>query len=763
MRRGKRGKRLPWALACCLLAGAPAAAQDESLSTIAVDDAAATGAPPRAGEADAPLIETVVVTGELLQREASRTTTSVAVTSGAEIERSTARDVYDVIRATPNASLHDNAVGYGSITLRGIGSYGAATSVQNIALYSAATAIVFDGVALPRSAMAYSDLSAFDLNQVEIFRGPQSTSQGRNAMAGAVIINTTEPQVSDHFDPEFRGRLAGGSDATYQGAAAFGATLWPDVLAVRVVTDHRATDGDIDNITRDRKNWARDDSHGTRLRAKLTPFGADGPYSVLLAAGDIRRLTGSRYLEQAYESERVATSDEPSFIDTNSQLYSADQRLSLGEVWQLRAVSGYARSKTHMHIDTDYSADDGGYLDQQQKATAFSQELRASFDAGDWRGSFGAYYFKGRDGDVYDASTAVKAFANAFGLCAVQLACELPLGNVLTSGEAPAKIEDIAVFGEVDWRVFERLTLTAGLRLDHERNSRVIVSDISGDSLIASSVVSGLQASGALGENGSTAVGRSFSALLPKIAASYELFSDAFIGAAYSEGYRPGGDSYNYASGRRYRFDAERTQNYELSFKGVYQPWRLQYALNLFHTDWTDMQVTVGTSPDTYIDNAGRSRIDGGEAEVAYAPADWLRVIGGFGITHGRFEDFVTTDARGAAADYGGNPLPTAPETSASLALEWSPWRTLTIRPDVQMTGHASAQPDDAATHQLPKYTLLNLSVNWRIGHFGVFFNGSNLTDRQYRTDAATYSVAGNQVAALGYGRRLIGGLDFEF
>ena len=92
-----------------------------------------------------------------------------------------------MIRATPNASLHDNAVGYGSITLRGIGSYGAANSIQNIALYSAATAIVFDGVALSRSAMACWDLSAFDLNQVEVFRGPQSTSQGRNAMAGAVI------------------------------------------------------------------------------------------------------------------------------------------------------------------------------------------------------------------------------------------------------------------------------------------------------------------------------------------------------------------------------------------------------------------------------------------------------------------------------------------------------------------------------------------------------------------------------------------------
>lgn len=743
-----------------LLAGSfPAFAADPEnapLSTIAVGDPVRPPIAPAPAVPDAQ-IETVIVTGELIDRPAERTTTSVSVKSGEEIERSTAHDVYDVIRETPNASFHDDTAGYGSFTLRGIGSYGAG-AVQNIALYGAVTAVVFDGVGLPRSAMAYSDLSAFDLDQVEVFRGPQSTSQGRNAMAGAIIINSVEPKIEDSFHPEFRARFGAGSDDGWQGAAAFGATLWPDRVAVRIVTDQRGYDGDIDNVTRNDRNWGRDDSHGTRLRMKVTPFGADAPYEALISASDLRRYTGSRYLLQADQHDREATSDAPSDIDSSTRLYSLDQRLRLDETWTLRAVSAYARSRTDSQIDTDYSAAPDGTLDDRQNAHSFSQEIRASFHDGDWRGSFGAYYYRGSDGDQYQSLTSVKSFADAFGLCAVPLVCELPLGNVRVEGAAPARIEDMAAFGEVDWQILPRLTLTAGLRADREENSRRIVSEIDGDTPQSTVIVGLLQAAGALGENGTFDVGRTFTAWLPKLAASYEFVDGWYAGLAYSEGYRPGGDGYNYASGRRYRFDEERTRNYEASLKGRYVPWRTQLALNLFHTDWDDMQTLVGSGFDTYVDNAGRSRIDGGELELTVAAFDTLRVIGGVGITDGKFVDFVSS-----VGDYSGNPLPKAPKYSATLALEWQPWRGVLLRPDVAFTGSTPAQPDDGPTHQLEHYALLNLSARWQINDFTFFFSGSNLTDKNYRTDAQTYGVSYSEVAALGIGRRLIGGFEFAF
>lgn len=727
------------------------------LETIPVETAAPAAPSAPTEPKDAVVMETIVVTGELLARDSIQTTSSVVVHSGKEIEQSTARDVYDVIRGTPNASWNDSELGLSTISLRGIGSYGA-SQVGSGTIYGTATAIVVDGVALPRGAMGFSDLSAFDLEQVEIFRGPQSTSQGRNAMAGAVIINTLEPQVESSFIPEFRGRLGGGSDNAWQGAAAFGATIWPDRLAIRLVTDHRASDGDIDNVTRNEEDWAQDSSHGTRLRAKLTPFGADGPYEAVLGIGDIRRKTGNRYVEQSRESERVATADEPSGIETESQLYSLDQRLRIGEDWTLRAVSAWARSETLLHLDVDYRDIPDGYIAQVADSHSFSQEVRASFVSGAWRGTFGLYYFRGLDGEDSDGVTALPALLDAAGLCPLQAICALPLGNVVIEGNAPARIENQALFGEFDWQATERLTLTAGLRLDHERNSRRVVSNITGDTAVSQTAVVLLQTFGVLGQNGDEQVGRSFSAVLPKIAASYELFDNAFIGAAYTEGYRPGGEGYNYGSGRRYSFDEERTRNYELSFKGRLRAWRTQYALSLFHTDWDDMQVPVGSLLDSYIDNAGRSRIRGGELELSTLPFASLRVVGGVGVTDGRFIDFVSTQG-----DYSGNPLPKAPEYSVTLALEWAPLKNVLIRPEMQRVGSTSAQANDLPENQIPGYTLLNLSARWQRRGLGLFFNASNLSDHNYRLDANLTGLRGDAVAALGYGRRLIGGLEFQF
>ncbi len=466
-------------------------------------------------------LTSVVVTGELIERTAERATTSVAVHTGYDIERSTARDVYDVIRATLNAGWNDSELGLSTISLRGIGSYGASLTGAGT-IYGTATTIVVDGVGLPRGAMGFADLSAFDLEQVEIFRGPQSTSQGRNAMAGAVVLNTIEPEVYGGFAPELRGRLGVGDDGSWQAAAAFGATLWPDIFAIRLVTDHRATDGDIDNITRDEDDWARDRNHGTRLRARFTPFGADGRYEMMLSAGDIRRETGNRYVEQARESQREATADEASGIETESQLYAIDQRLRLGEDWSLRAVSAWAYSDTLLHLDVDYTERPDGFIAQVANSHSFSQELRASVTKDAWRGTFGLYYFRGLDGEDSDGSTALSALLDAAGFCPLEALCGLPLGNVIIEGQAPARIENQALFSEVDWRASSRLTLTAGLRLDHERNSRQSVSAISGDTPTAQAAVAVLKGLGVLSQDGQTDVSRSFSAVLPKVAPSYE-------------------------------------------------------------------------------------------------------------------------------------------------------------------------------------------------------------------------------------------------
>lgn len=760
-----------WPLVAVAAALYCAAARAEDLPTIPLANEPAP-VPAEKLEPEAVRLDEIVVTGELLTRSIEHTTSSVGVYTGAEIARTTARDIYDVIRATPNASLDDSDYGVGGMTLRGIGSYGA-SGAGAYASYGTTSVVVLDGVGLPRSAQSYADLSAFDLETVEIFRGPQSTSQGRNAMAGAVIVNSVAPEPMAGFSPQLRSRFAGGDYGIRQYAGAAETTLWPDVFAIRVSHDDRRDDGDLYNAARDENDAARRDSHSTRLRANWRPGGADGRYSVLFGVSDLHRYQGSSYVQQSQEQSRTALNDAPQDYENDSRLYSLDQRLRLNDAWDLRAVSAWFRSETFSRFDTDYGAQDDGATQQQENAKGFSQELRLEYGGERLRGTLGAYYFDEHTDDssigfLKLQSVAALALSQACsglppilgGLCNGIGNIPLPLGSVLFDSATPTQVEDMALFGELDWSVTERLTLTAGVRADREKNSRVISTMTSGDSPIATIAVNALKGS-ALPADGDTPVSREFSEVLPKLAVRYELFDGWFLGAAYAEGYRPGGDGFNQVSNRFFSFDSERTQNTELSLKGRHLPWNLQVSLNLFHTRWDDMQVEArGDSPvDNFMENAGRSTIRGGELELRWRPFHALQLVGGYGLTDGRFDEYVSVEGD----DFSGNRLPKAPRYSSVLALEWMPWPDLLIRPDVQWTGATPANADNRPQHELPGYRLINLSARWQIGPFGLFFAGTNLSDERYRKDANDFGTAGYDVVSLGDRRRLVGGLEFQF
>ena len=749
----------PWPLVLAMV-GAQA---QETVETLPVQALPETPALPAAteqqGQPPPVELERVTVTGELLRRDLSRTTSSVAVYSGAEIERSTAEDVYDLIRATPNASLDDSDYGVGGMTLRGIGSYGASGSGA-YAAYGTSSAVVLDGVGLPRSALSYADLSAFDLDSVEILRGPQSTSQGRNAMAGAVILNTRVPELGEDFSPELRGRFAAGSEQARQYAGALGATLWPESLAARLVYDHRQDQGDNFNATRDERDWARQRSDSTRLRLHWRPGGGDGRYQALLGAAGLRRSQGSSYLPMSEEHSRTALSDAPQDYRNQAWLYSLEQRLSLSPSWRLRAISAYVDSETQSRFDGDYTAEAQNATEQQEIARAFSQELRADYAGERLQASVGAYYYRDRNSDDQSGFINVNALLEIAGACGLQLVCAAPLGNILFDASSPTRVEDMALFGELDWAVTQRLTLTAGARLDRERNSRVITSHYRGDSPTASLAVALLGGAGVLPNDVNIPVSRQFSEFLPKLAARYELVDDWYLGAAYAEGDRPGGDGYNQVSGRYFSFGSERTRNLELSLKGRYRPWRLETALNLFRTRWEDMQIQQGSGTDNYMGNAGPAHLRGGELELRWRPLRPLRLIGGVGITQGRFGDGVKTSDE---VDLSGHRLPKAPSYSATLALEWMPLPGLLIRPDMQWSGRAAASSDNEPQYELPAYQLINLALRWQRGPVGLFFAGSNLADAHYRKDANGYSFSGVDVVSLGAGRRLSAGLDFQF
>ena len=128
--------------------------------------------------------------------------------------------------------------------------------------------------------------------------------------------------------------------------------------------------------------------------------------------------------------------------------------------------------------------------------------------------------------------------------------------------------------------------------------------------------------------------------------------------------------------------------------------------------------------------------------------------------TWGRFGNNVQTSD---AVDLSGHRLPKAPSYAGTLALEWMPLPGLLVRPDIQWHGRAFADSENTPAYELPSYRLINLALRWQYRGLGVFFAGRNLADARYRKDANGYAFSGVDVVSLGDGRRLVGGVEFQF
>ncbi|MEM8700147.1 MAG: TonB-dependent receptor, partial [Pseudomonadota bacterium] len=213
-----------------ILAGTDLVASQQANGTIVISQ---TAEPDESGIVVA---DEILVQGELQTRSVQDTLTSVAVITGEELEGRPASGVFDVIERTAGASLGANGE---SVVIRGVtaGGLGGGAPVITTSIDGARVdAGRFSGNALE---------STWDLQQIEVLRGPQSTQTGRNALAGAIVVRSADPV----HDLEIKARAEIGNANTLEGAFAVNVPVIEDTLALRVSLDRKQTDGFVSNPT----------------------------------------------------------------------------------------------------------------------------------------------------------------------------------------------------------------------------------------------------------------------------------------------------------------------------------------------------------------------------------------------------------------------------------------------------------------------------------------------------------------------------------
>ena len=280
-----------------LLQGSGLAVRMTGPTTATIISPSAQATPAEGAVRGSTVLDPITVTGEKTEREYFRTTTSVGVVTGERIEQEQIQDIHEAINSTANAISTRAAGNNSGITIRGINSEGLS---QNQSANSAPViAVIVDGAVQNGEAVRRGVRSVWDVEQVEVLRGPQSTLQGRNATAGAVFVKTRDPTFHWYAMAE---QMLGTHDLSSTGLTLSG-PLVANELAFRVAGQIYRSNMDI-TYTDPRNNVLGEDRFDN-IRGKVlwTPSSLPGLRALLTVAHTDDRpgrnsVTGPNYFDR---------------------------------------------------------------------------------------------------------------------------------------------------------------------------------------------------------------------------------------------------------------------------------------------------------------------------------------------------------------------------------------------------------------------------------------------------------------------------------
>lgn len=711
-------------------------------------------------------LEEVVVTGEKIERSLQQTTTSVAVTTAQQIEQQNILRLQDIYDRTANVSETYGAAGF---TIRGIANNGVSGAG------SAPLATVYlDGAALPTSILYGAPTDIWDIAQVEILRGPQSTLQGLNTLAGAVVIRSNDP--GDAWNG--RARVHATDEDDYMYSLAVGGPLANDQMGVRLAAEYRDFDGFIRNVTRGEPEdplesinvrgaltWEPGALPDLSARLSYTHFERDGGYSFM--------YTDTRVPD--FFNRRTNASDVPNTGNIDMDIVNLELTYGLSDALHLNSTTSFNTAGERTSYDGDYTAASLSFGSQVRDYDTLSEEVRLTYESERLSGLLGVFYYQ-RDqiftnasltnvttplgtisallqGSGFDAATA-NMVAELYGAA-------LPVIPVDYGSRGTTDVETYALFGDGRWQLGDGLALLAGFRWDHEVNatqnastSQFVGTYPDPDSYGAAGsplwlaiaginqAVEGLVAQAAAVTPASR---RDFDAFLPKLGVNYEFTHDISTAFVVQRGYRSGGSGQNIARATVVPYDAEYSWNYELSFRSQWLDRRLTLNANAFYVDWRDQQVSVNFGLNTYdyhTVNAGRSHLYGFEVELSHRLSraiDWYASVG---HVRTQFDEFEI--ALGSVDDLSGLEFAYAPKWTfgAGMNLRWRHGITANLNANYRSEVITDVSADQNL-YRVGSRTVVNARVGHDGDHWGVHLIANNLFDEHYiQYDALTLGMA---------------------
>ncbi|QFT77495.1 MULTISPECIES: TonB-dependent receptor [unclassified Erythrobacter] len=695
------------AIPMSMLAAQPAVAQD---NTEAAEESGGLGE--------------IVVTAR--KRDETLTNAPVAVTAigGAELESQGVTGLEQLSARVPGLQV-GRAAQTSNVFIRGVGSGINKGFEQSVGMY-------VDGIYQPRSRQFTQSL--FDLQQAEVLRGPQGLLFGKNTVAGAVKVETTNPEIGTDiegfvgvaWEPEFNSQR-------YTGAVSAGLG---DSAAIRLAGRYTSTDGYVTSSLFDRDEADREDilarltlvaepASNFNIEAKVSYSEMDGvgkeatifavdpalptPNTLALSGlvdPDFAPATAGRRYINSIGNLSMAPGGDREELESISGSLKMDWEL--GPV-TLTSVTGLSNFKFLQNHDVDFLPVDFIQNRDQEELDMFSQELRFATDFDGPVNFLGGVYYEKQDLNL----NAITLFNGDFGVLPASI---LP-GGLLRAGQFTnfdQNAETIAAFGEASIDLSDTLTLEVGFRYSHDEkdvqkrvaigtgdtnNFQILVQpeDTIGSPDLPTYVGAAAAAGGADGANAAATFAgllgrfahilndsRSEDHLDPsvKLRWKYSPYGSAYI--SYSEGYKSGGYNFGPESADvagnplpGHEFEDEGVQAWEFGIKHEFgNSARLGFIV--FRSDFENLQVTSFNGTAFVVGNAAELRVQGVEVDGQLLITDDLELGGAIAYLDHEFQSFPTAGCSVLELNLATCPNSGGPGTKdlsgqrGSFAPEWS-------------------------------------------------------------------------------------------
>ena len=686
------------------------------------------------------LLEEVVVTAQKRAGNLQDTPIAISAVTGDAIEKLNIDDIGAIAAANPSL-VYSEAGGEAQLYIRGIGS-----NIFNIgADQSVATHI--DGVYTGRANMGLTQF--LDIDRVEILRGPQGTLYGRNATGGAINIISRAP--TDEFEGYVSGLVGSFDRIDVRGAVSGPITEnLSGRLAVRRLKDDGYTE-DLDPQGGDKI----DDNDLAALRGSLR-WKSDALTATLIAEhSEFQNGNTSIFpidntgLAESFGAKpnrdiHKTYNNTPSFHEWETGAVTGILDWAVTDTTNLNLTVGYRDWDSDFLFNTDGTEIEVTRTTLSYASEQLSAELRLSGESGWGRWLVGAYWF---DEDKYGALGLVRS---GFTPPAVLV----PRSFIF---RADGTGEATALFGQVDFKLADTWTLSAGLRYSDEKK---------GDFLRQSTLLPDNELLGLFTPNpipdatpaSTRRVTRSWDAWTPRVGLEFRPSDDRLFYLTYSEGFKSGG--FNDLSVVNPPFDPELVDSIEVGAKTEWLGGRLRANASAFYYDYTDLQVSVfasvGSITTTFTTNAAEATVQGLELDLVAKVTDSLDIAASLAILDATYDRFVTPYGSCTAAnvaldarctgrvglprliDAAGNRLTNAPEfkgsISATYRFDLSGGGSISLLGAAHHQGRVYFVPANTTVMSQSSYTLVDARIGYEneSGDLAIGAFVKNLADEDY-------------------------------